>query len=392
MSDRPFSSSVAGALLFIVLAASLAFLPADPAGAHGSLADPASRVYACRFLVPDNPMCAEAWDANPQALYDWMEVNLGDAAGRHQELIPDGELCSAGREKYAAFDVPSDAWPAQQLTPLGDDTYRFVYEASAPHATEYFWLYVTTDGYDPLEPLTWDDLELIHDTGPLPALDIVEFEPVIPEREGRHVLYLIWQRSDSPEAFYSCTDVDFSSETPPGMFTDDDGNTHEAAIEAIASAGITVGCATGPSHYCPDDAVSRGQMATFIARAIASPAAAADYFDDDAGTVHEANINAVAQQGITQGCGVGIFCPGDGVTRAQMASFISRALPSLASPTVDYFSDDDGSTHENAINTLAAAGITAGCTAGSYCPDAVVTRDQMASFLARALELVERLS
>jgi len=154
-------------------------------------------------------MCALAWKANAQALYDWMEINILDADGRHRELIPDGELCSAGREKYEALDTPSLNWPTKTLTKNTRGLYEFEYEATAPHATEYFRFYITKPGYTPDRPVRWDDLELFYDTGPLPPEMNLLVKSDLPTRFGRHMLYQIWQRSDSPEAFYSCSDVMF---------------------------------------------------------------------------------------------------------------------------------------------------------------------------------------
>lgn len=90
------------------------------------------------------------------------------------------------------------------------------------------------------------------------------------------------------------------------------------------------------------------------------------------------------QSGITGGCTPTLFCPKDPVTREQMASFLARALE-LAPTSVDYFTDDDTSIHQGAINRLAAAGITGGCGDTRYCPKRSVTREQMAAFLKRAL-------
>jgi predicted carbohydrate-binding protein with CBM5 and CBM33 domain len=121
--------------LVVTLAALLATLAAaSRAHAHGSLEFPPSRTYACRFLEPDNPMCRQAWDANPQALYDWMEVNIGNAAGRHQELIPDGTLCGAGRSKYAAFDATGTSWPTTELEPDTDGLYTLTWTSWAPRS------------------------------------------------------------------------------------------------------------------------------------------------------------------------------------------------------------------------------------------------------------------
>lgn len=172
-----------------------------------------------------------------------------------------------------------------------------------------------------------------------------------------------------------------------GVFADDDGNVHEAAIEAVARAGITVGCAGGDRpRYCPNDVVTRGQMAVFLARAFKLPAASTNYFDDDDGAWYESAANAVALAGITVGCGPRSYCGSDPVTREQMATFLSRAMSWPASG-VDAFTDDDGSVHEANINRIAAVGVTKGCGPGRFCPDEPVRRDQMASFLARALAL-----
>jgi hypothetical protein len=110
---------------------------------------------------------------------------------------------------------------------------------------------------------------------------------------------------------------------PGGSFIDDDGNVHEGYIEAIALEGITAGCDTG--LYCPNDFVTRAQMATFLARALELDPVAGTRFSDVSGT-HAQNINAIADAGITAGCDTGLYCPNDFVTRAQMATFLGRAL------------------------------------------------------------------
>ena len=176
---------------------------------------------------------------------------------------------------------------------------------------------------------------------------------------------------------------------PGGRFFDDDGSTHEGSIEAIANAGITLGCnAPYQTGYCPEAEVTRAQMATFLARALDLPIPAENRFTDVSGT-HAGNINAIAAEGITLGCdqdGV-LFCPDELVSRAQMASFLARGL-SLPPTPGDRFTDVSG-THAPNIYAIAAVGITLGCEATGtlYCPDATVRRDQMASFLARGLDL-----
>ena len=176
------------------------------------------------------------------------------------------------------------------------------------------------------------------------------------------------------------------SSTPIGAlwaegFIDIATSIFRADIIWIADQGITSGC--GPDRYCPDAVVSRGQMAAFLTRALNLPPSAVDAFDDDDGTLFEADINRVAAAGIASGCGTRRYCPDASVTRAQMASFLARALDLPPSAT-DFFTDDAGSIHEGAINAIADAGITSGCTATTYCPKGLVSRGQMAAFLHRA--------
>jgi spore germination protein YaaH len=165
-------------------------------------------------------------------------------------------------------------------------------------------------------------------------------------------------------------------------FRDVDDSAFLRDIIWISEAGITTGC--GVARFCPSEAVSRGQMATFLDRAFNPPGPAPDRFTDDDESVHEPAINRIAKAGITTGCGRGRFCPDREVTRAQMATFLDRALD-LPSTSEDFFDDDEGSPHERAINRVAAAGITTGCGSGRFCPDRAVRREQMAAFLHRAL-------
>ena len=160
-------------------------------------------------------------------------------------------------------------------------------------------------------------------------------------------------------------------------------STFKNDIEWVYAEGITVGCSA--ERYCPDEAVTRGQMATFLVRALNLPPTATDYFTDDNGTTHEQNINRVRAANITSGCTATTYCPNAVVTREQMATFLTKGF-ALPSTTTDYFTDDETSSHEVSINRVRAAGITTGCTPTTYCPLADVTRGQMAAFLRRALE------
>ena len=116
---------------------------------------------------------------------------------------------------------------------------------------------------------------------------------------------------------------------PPGTddasdhFDDDAGSVFEDDINRLAHAGITMGC--GSRRYCPAEPITRSQMAAFLSRALRLAAASVDLFDDDAGSVFEDDINRLAHAGITMGCGPRLYCPDDLVTRGQMAAFLYRA-------------------------------------------------------------------
>ena len=186
---------------------------------------------------------------------------------------------------------------------------------------------------------------------------------------------------------------DGSQQPAPAGFTDvNPDSSHAAGIDTLAAAGITVGCSTEPLRYCPHNPVTRAQMATFLTRALGlAPAAPAGFADVDPNSTHAAGIDALAAAGITVGCSTEPlrYCPHSPVTRAQMATFLTRALGLAPAEPAGFADVDPGSTHAADIDALAAAGITVGCATEPlrYCPDSPVTRAQMATFLTRALGL-----
>lgn len=113
------------------------------------------------------------------------------------------------------------------------------------------------------------------------------------------------------------------------------------------------------------------------------------YFDDD-DSIFEDAIEWLVVEGITSGCNQprnNRFCPEDPVTRGQMAAFLVRALGYTDDGGGNLFVDDGNSVFESAIDRLATAGVTKGCNPPAndrFCPDDLVTRGQMAAFLARA--------
>jgi hypothetical protein len=176
-----------------------------------------------------------------------------------------------------------------------------------------------------------------------------------------------------------------------GGFIDTANSPFATDIAWMADRGITLGC-NPPTNdrFCPDDTVTRGQMAAFLVRALGyTDGGSADFVDDDT-SVFEPDIEKLAAAGVALGCNPPTndrFCPDDTVTRGQMAAFLVRALGYTDLGSAD-FVDDDNTVFEGDIRRLATAGVTVGCNPprnDRFCPDSPVTRGAMAAFLHRAL-------
>ena len=164
-------------------------------------------------------------------------------------------------------------------------------------------------------------------------------------------------------------------------------------INAIRDAGITGGCGNG--NYCPQGLVTREQMAAFLVRAVEGEPAdnycgGSSSFSDVSPDVWSCRyIKRLSELNITGGCGGGNYCPQGLVTREQMAVFIVRALE--GNPFANYcngvapFNDVTAASWScGHIKRLVDLEITQGCGNGNYCPGNEVNREQMAAFLARA--------
>jgi putative cell wall-binding protein len=183
-----------------------------------------------------------------------------------------------------------------------------------------------------------------------------------------------------------------SDRVPPSGFTDIQGGTHERAISCVAWWEIAKG--VSQTSYAPGRAVTRDQMAAFIAQAILAsggslPSGGSHNFTDISGNVHEGSIRRLAAAGVVSGFPDGSYNPKQPISRQQMATFLVnaynyRAGTSLSSPH-NYFDDISGSVHRSSINAAAHAAFTAGTTPLVYNPSGTVRRDQMASFIARMM-------
>jgi hypothetical protein len=159
--------------------------------------------------------------------------------------------------------------------------------------------------------------------------------------------------------------------------------------------GITSGCSTTPLDYCPTETVTRAEMAVFLVRAIFggdnfTPPTGQIFSDVPPSSTYYAYIQELSTLGITAGCGNGMYCPNNPVTRAEMAIFIIRARYGSATqfdyPQTPYFTDVPSTSFEFAwVQRLAYDDITSGCGVGLYCPNNNVLRQDMAVFIMRGL-------
>ncbi|WCN82479.1 lytic polysaccharide monooxygenase auxiliary activity family 9 protein [Micromonospora sp. LH3U1] len=211
-------------LATVLVAAATVPLTATPAAAHGAPTDPISRAAACgpegRYAATS--ACRAAVQAGA-AVREWDNVRVAAINGRDRERIPNGELCSGGLSAYRGLDLPRTDWPSTELTTGAKFTFR--YRTTIQHRGT-FRLYVTRPDYDPQAPLTWADLEarpFLTLTDPPVRTGAYQLAGRLPTgRDGRHLIYTIWQNSNTPDTYYSCSDVVFrpasgakATATPP---------------------------------------------------------------------------------------------------------------------------------------------------------------------------------
>ncbi|HTR04101.1 MAG TPA: S-layer homology domain-containing protein [Thermoanaerobaculia bacterium] len=176
------------------------------------------------------------------------------------------------------------------------------------------------------------------------------------------------------------------------------GDAFHDYVETIFRNGVTAGCSGG--NYCRNDSVTRAQMAVFLLKsrygsAYAPPGCAGLFGDVACPSLFADWIEDLYAQGVTGGCSTSplLYCPGQAVTRAQMAVFLLKgSLGSSYAPpncTGQVFTDVPctGGSFDPWIEDLANRGITGGCGGGNYCPASPVTRGQMAVFLTKAFSL-----
>ncbi len=134
---------------------------------------------------------------------------------------------------------------------MSSGSYTFKYRVTAPHKGT-FKVYITNSGYDPAQPLAWSDLDLEHpvatSTDPVATGGFYTFSGTLPQRSGKQLLYAIWQRSDSPEAFYSCSDVSFGGS---GTAANGGGTTGGSAPTPASASKPTAPASPAPGTPAP---------------------------------------------------------------------------------------------------------------------------------------------
>ena len=176
-------------------------------------------------------------------------------------------------------------------------------------------------------------------------------------------------------------------------FEDTSGHTFYGDILWMSGSGVTRGCNPPVNDlFCPDDPVTRGQMAAFLVRALGLTQSSHPGFEDvPFDSTFAEDIGKLATAGVTRGCNPPVndrFCPDDPVTRGQMAAFLARALGLTSNSHPEFEDVAPDSTFAEDIGKLATAGVTRGCNPPAndlFCPEDPVTRGQLAAFLRRAL-------
>jgi predicted carbohydrate-binding protein with CBM5 and CBM33 domain len=244
-------SLAAVAVLLAAMAAMLTW--ANAAHAHGTIVDPPTRAYHCRdawgadhmnpAMQQEDPMCWQAFQANPDTMWNWMSALRNGLAGNFQGATPDGKLCSNNISNYDSLNKPG-AW---KTTNISNNFTMHLYD-QASHGADYFRVYVSKNGYDPTtQSLGWGNLDFITETGRYaPATDIT-FNVSTSGYTGRHIVFTIWQASHQDQTYMWCSDVNFGGSSPstPASPSTSPSRSPSVSPSASASASRSSGTPTG---------------------------------------------------------------------------------------------------------------------------------------------------
>ncbi|MFG1918338.1 lytic polysaccharide monooxygenase [Micromonospora sp. NPDC048898] len=198
-------------LLVAMVVGTLPFTGA--AQAHGTIINPASRAYQCwktwgsQHMNPamqqQDPMCWQAFQANPDTMWNWMSQLRDGLAGQYQARTPDGQLCSNGLTRNNSVNQPG-AW---KRTNVSRNLTVQLYD-QASHGADYFQVYVTKQGFNPAtQQLGWGNLDLLTTTGRYAPAQNISFNVSLPSRSGNHILFVIWRASHLDQTYMWCSDI-----------------------------------------------------------------------------------------------------------------------------------------------------------------------------------------
>jgi predicted carbohydrate-binding protein with CBM5 and CBM33 domain len=203
--------------LVVLLAMVAATLPwTGTAQAHGTIINPATRAYQCwktwgsqhvnPAMQTQDPMCYQAFQANPDTMWNWMSALRDGLGGQFQARTPDGQLCSNGLARNDSLNQPG-AWKRTNVS--RSFTVRLYDQAS--HGADFFRVYVSKQGFNPAtQRLGWGNLDFITQTGRYAPAQNISFNVNTSGYSGHHIVFVIWQASHLDQAYMWCSDVNFT--------------------------------------------------------------------------------------------------------------------------------------------------------------------------------------
>ncbi|GAB3812540.1 lytic polysaccharide monooxygenase [Micromonospora zhanjiangensis] len=218
------------ALMAAVLAAvAISATVPNSAWAHGNIIDAPSRNFGCwqrwgsHFQDPamatQDPMCYQAWQANPNTMWNWMSLYRNGMGGNFQAAVPDGTLCSMNHAE-GGLGNSLDAVGNWQAKSIGRN-FTLTLHDQASHGADFVRVYVTKQGYDPTrQALGWGNLDLVTTVGKTPAAQWTRATTptsgvqlkinATANHSGRAIVFTIWQASHMDQAYFFCSDVNIS--------------------------------------------------------------------------------------------------------------------------------------------------------------------------------------
>ncbi|GID96583.1 chitin-binding protein [Amorphoplanes digitatis] len=216
-SNQSGRQSRSAVRVLVVLLAIVAGMVAWPGAvqAHGTIINPQSRAYQCwktwgnqhmnPVMQTQDPMCWQAFQANPDTMWNWMSALRDGLGGQFQARTPDGQLCSNGLARNDSLNQLG-AW---KTTNVSRSFTAQLYD-QASHGADYFKVYVSKQGFNPAtQRLGWGNLDFITQTGRYAPAQNISFNVSTSGYTGHHILFVIWQASHLDQAYMWCSDVNF---------------------------------------------------------------------------------------------------------------------------------------------------------------------------------------